>query len=185
MRIHIIAIGHRRTGREQDGFREYARRMPPELSIELHEIAPSKRTKRDSAQPHVADEASRLIAAIPAGARVVALDERGAAWATRELANRIEHWMLDGAISRCSSAVRTASPRRASKRPSTAGHCPRSHCRTGWRGSSLRSSSIEPPRSSAAILIAASNREAMTHSARKPSFCPLASAQVAASRPRR
>ena len=96
MRIHIIAIGHRRAGWEQDGFREYARRMPPELSVELHEIAPSKRTKRDSAQRHVADEASRLIAAIPGGARVVALDERGAAWTTRELANRIEHWMLDG-----------------------------------------------------------------------------------------
>ena len=96
MRIHIIAIGHRRAGWEQDGFREYARRMPPELSVELHEIAPSKRTKRDSAQRHVADEASRLIAAIPGGARVVALDERGAAWTTRELANRVEHWMLDG-----------------------------------------------------------------------------------------
>ena len=96
MRIHIIAIGHRRAGWEQDGFREYARRMPPELSVELHEIAPSKRTKRDSAQRHVADETSRLIAAIPGGARVVALDERGAAWTTRELANRIEHWMLDG-----------------------------------------------------------------------------------------
>ena len=96
MRFHIIAIGHRRAGWEQDGFREYARRMPPELSVELHEIAPSKRTKRDSAQRHVADEASRLIAAIPGGARVVALDERGAAWTTRELANRIEHWMLDG-----------------------------------------------------------------------------------------
>ena len=96
MRFHIIAIGHRRAGWEQDGFREYARRMPPELSVELHEIAPSKRTKRDSPQRHVADEASRLIAAIPGGARVVALDERGAAWTTRELANRIEHWMLDG-----------------------------------------------------------------------------------------
>jgi 23S rRNA (pseudouridine1915-N3)-methyltransferase len=96
MRFHIIAIGHRRAGWEQDGFREYARRMPPELSVELHEIAPSKRTKRDSAQRHIADEASRLIAAIPGGARVVALDERGAAWTTRELANRIEHWMLDG-----------------------------------------------------------------------------------------
>ena len=111
MRIHIIAIGHRRAGWEQDGFREYARRMPPELSVELHEIAPSKRTKRDSAQRHVADEASRLIAAIPGGARVVALDERGAAWTTRELANRIEHWMLDGRdLTLLHSAVRTASP---------------------------------------------------------------------------
>ena len=95
MRIHLIAIGHHRTGWERDGYREYARRMPPELSIELHEIAPSKRTKRTSPARHVEDEAKRLAAAVPRGACVVALDERGEAWTTRELANRIERWMHD------------------------------------------------------------------------------------------
>ena len=96
MRIHLIAIGHRRAGWERDGYLEYARRMPAELSIELREIAPSKRTKRESRQRHLEDEAKRLIAAIPNGARVVALDERGAAWTTPDLARRIEHWMQDG-----------------------------------------------------------------------------------------
>ena len=96
VRIHLIAIGHRRIGWERDGYREYARRMPTELSVELHEIAPSKRMKRDTAGRHLEDEARRLIAATPSGARVVALDERGAAWTTLELANRIERWMHDG-----------------------------------------------------------------------------------------
>ena len=96
MRIHLIAISHRRAGWEQDGFREYARRMPPELSLELHEIAPSKRTKRSPAQRCVEDEGRRLVAAVPGGTRVVALDERGARWTTLELANRIERWMHDG-----------------------------------------------------------------------------------------
>ena len=96
MRIHLIAIGHRRTGWEQDGYREYARRMPPELPIELHEIPASKGTKRDSTERRVEDEGKRLTAAIPSGARVVALDERGTTWTTRELANRIERWMHDG-----------------------------------------------------------------------------------------
>lgn len=96
MRIHLIAIGHRRAGWERDGYLEYARRMPSELSIELREIAPSKRTKRESGQRHLEDEARRLIAAIPNGARVVALDERGATWTTLELARRIERWMQDG-----------------------------------------------------------------------------------------
>ena len=96
MRIHIIAIGHRRAGWEQDGFREYARRMPPELSIELHEIAPSRRIKRESGQRHLDGEGRRLLAAVPKGARVVALDERGASCASRELADRIERWMHDG-----------------------------------------------------------------------------------------
>lgn len=96
MRIHLIAIGHRRAGWEQDGFREYARRMPPELSLELHEIASSKRTKRSPAERWVEDEGRRLVAAVPGGARVVALDERGSRWTTLELAKRIERWMHDG-----------------------------------------------------------------------------------------
>ena len=98
MRIHLIAIGRRRAGWERDGFREYAHRMPPELPLELHELAPSKRTKRSRGGPGpgVEDEGRRLVAAIPAGARVVALDERGSPWTTLALASRIERWMHDG-----------------------------------------------------------------------------------------
>ena len=96
MRIHLIAIGHRRAGWERDGYREYARRMPPELALDLHEIAPSRRSKGVPAERGIDDEGRRLLAAVPAGARVVALDERGAAWTTRELAHRLEDWMGDG-----------------------------------------------------------------------------------------
>jgi len=96
VRIHLIAIGHRRAGWERDGYREYARRMPPELSLELHEIAPSKRSKGVPAERGIDDEGRRLLAAIPGGARVVVLHERGAAWTTLELARRIEDWMGDG-----------------------------------------------------------------------------------------
>ena len=98
MRIHLIAIGHRRAGWERDGYREYARRMPPELALELHEIAPSKRSKGIPAERGIDDEGRRLLAAVPGGARVVALDERGAAWTTLELAHRIEGWMGDGRV---------------------------------------------------------------------------------------
>ena len=96
MRIHLIAVGHRHARWEQDGYREYARRMPPELSLELHEVTPSKRTKRNPVGRGVDDEGRRLVAAIPGGARVVALDERGSRWTTLELAHRIERWMHDG-----------------------------------------------------------------------------------------
>ena len=96
MRIHLIVIGRRRAGWEQYGYGEYARRMPSELSLQLHEIPPSKRTKRTRGRREVEDEGRRLLAAVPGGARVVALDERGSAWTTLEFANRIERWKLDG-----------------------------------------------------------------------------------------
>ena len=96
MRIHLIAIGRRPTGWERDGYSEYARRMPPELALELHEIAPSKRSKGVPAERRIDDEGRRILAAVPGGARVVALDERGAAWTTLELADRVERWMREG-----------------------------------------------------------------------------------------
>ena len=96
MRIHIIAVGQRRGGWEGDGYLEYARRMPPELPIELHQVAPPKRMKHTSGHRRLEEEARRLVAAIPNGARVVALDERGTAWTTVELAGRIERWLQDG-----------------------------------------------------------------------------------------
>ena len=96
MRIHLVAIGRRPSGWERDGYREYARRMPPELSIVLHEIPPSKRTGRGSTERRLEEEGKRLLAAVPGGARVIALDERGAAWTTTTLAGRIERWMREG-----------------------------------------------------------------------------------------
>lgn len=97
MRIHLIAVGHRRAGWEQEGFREYARRMPPELSVELREVAPPKHhAARRPTERRVEEEGRRLLAAIPDRARVVALDERGTQWTTRVLAGRIERWMQDG-----------------------------------------------------------------------------------------
>ncbi|MCY4220878.1 MAG: 23S rRNA (pseudouridine(1915)-N(3))-methyltransferase RlmH [Thiotrichales bacterium] len=96
MRIHLIAVGHRRVGWEQDGYREYARRMPPALALTLHEIAPAKRTKGAPAGRSIDDEGRRLLAAVPDGARVVALGERGTPWTTLALARRIESWMHDG-----------------------------------------------------------------------------------------
>src|SRR5690606_28040779 len=49
----------------------------------------------------VADEGERMLAAVPAGAHVVALDEHGAAWSTAELARRLEHWSGLGSSAVC------------------------------------------------------------------------------------
>ncbi len=43
-----------------------------------------------------AREAELILAALPAGARLVALDERGQPWSSRELAERIGAWRDQG-----------------------------------------------------------------------------------------
>ncbi len=77
-----------------EAFRDYARRMPREAVLELAEIRPEVRDARPRAAL-LAAEAQRVAAAIPRGARVVALDEHGTDLATAQLARRLAAW-LDG-----------------------------------------------------------------------------------------
>ncbi|WP_296898280.1 23S rRNA (pseudouridine(1915)-N(3))-methyltransferase RlmH [Thiohalocapsa sp.] len=42
------------------------------------------------------DEGARILAAVPARARVVALDLRGRAWSSEQLASELAGWLADG-----------------------------------------------------------------------------------------
>jgi 23S rRNA (pseudouridine1915-N3)-methyltransferase len=70
----------------RDGFHEYARRMPPELRIELVELKPQGKEA----------EGKRLIESVPAGATLIALDENGKAMGTKQLSKSLSGWMQDG-----------------------------------------------------------------------------------------
>ncbi len=79
-----------------NGFDEYAKRMPPELRIELKEIKPEQRSSGRNAESVMNAERQRIEAALPKNARVVALDERGRDWTTMQLANALPDWQQDG-----------------------------------------------------------------------------------------
>jgi 23S rRNA (pseudouridine1915-N3)-methyltransferase len=79
-----------------NGFDEYAKRMPPELRIELKEIKPEQRSSGRNAESVMAAEKQRIEAALPKHARVVALDEHGRDWTTMQLANALPGWQQDG-----------------------------------------------------------------------------------------
>ena len=76
-----------------DGYQEYARRMPRECAISLVEIPLGPRTGTGGAQRAVAQEGERMLAALPKQSVVVALDETGAPWSTQDLAQRLGEWM--------------------------------------------------------------------------------------------
>lgn len=96
MKLHILAVGHKMPDWITTGFDEYAKRMPPELRIELREIKPEPRTTSRSSQSVMAAERQRIEAALPKSARVVALDERGRDWTTMQLASALPEWQRDG-----------------------------------------------------------------------------------------
>ena len=80
----------------QEGFQEYTRRMPPEIRVELVELKPEERGGgRDVERAKVA-ESERVMQALPAGATLLALDERGKAVTTQGLSVMLSQWMRDG-----------------------------------------------------------------------------------------
>lgn len=96
MQINLISVGNRMPGWVQQGYDEYAKRLPRECELVLKEVAPGKRTKNSDAVRIVKDEGERMIAAIPQGTHVVALDMPGKSWTTPELAGAMQRWQESG-----------------------------------------------------------------------------------------
>ena len=53
--------------------------MPPEIRVELVELKPEERSSGKTAEKAKALEGERILAAVPDGATLIALDERGRA----------------------------------------------------------------------------------------------------------
>ena len=96
MRITILSVGHRMPGWIQEGFREYTRRMPPEIRVELTELKPEERGAGMSSERAMALEGERILAALPQGGTLLALDEKGRSVSTQGLSVMLSGWMREG-----------------------------------------------------------------------------------------
>ena len=96
MKVRLLTVSHRQPAWVVEGCTEYQRRLPREWGFQLVEVKPEPRLAGIAKERVQAAEAVRLRAALPKGARVVALDERGDAWSTRQLAQRLERWLQEG-----------------------------------------------------------------------------------------
>ncbi len=96
MQLLIAAVGHKMPDWINQGFAEYAKRMPPELRLVLKEIKPVERSGGRTAQAVMAQERTRIEDALPKGARIIALDEHGRDLTSAQLARQLENWQQDG-----------------------------------------------------------------------------------------
>ena len=96
MQLLVAAVGQRMPGWVSEAWTEYARRMPPGMTLSLREISLAKRSKNADTKRLTALESKALYEAMPTRSRVIALDVRGQAWSTGKLAIRFEQWMGDG-----------------------------------------------------------------------------------------
>ena len=96
MRIHIVAVGDRMPAWVETGYQEYAKRLPRECCLLLHEIPAGRRAKGADLKRIVEQEGARQLAAIPAGARVIALDRSGRQRDTEQLAVELKKRLAGG-----------------------------------------------------------------------------------------
>jgi len=97
MRVAIAAVGRLKAGPEPALFDRYLDRANRAgrhlgLAFSVREFAEG----RTAAAARVDHEAAAILAALPAGAILVALDEAGTSLTSRALAERIARWHADG-----------------------------------------------------------------------------------------
>ena len=97
MLLRIVAVGQKVPDWAQTAWDDYAKRFPPEIRIELKAVKTEPRGSKTLETLYAAERA-RIEAAIPKGARVVALDERGEALGTQALARRLTLWQEQGDV---------------------------------------------------------------------------------------
>ena len=96
MKARLVAVGERAPGWVAQGFAEYQKRLSHWLPLELVEVEPGLRGKGRDPLRATQDEGQRVLAALPKSPLVVALDGRGKAWTSEQLAQRLEHWRGQG-----------------------------------------------------------------------------------------
>ena len=95
MKIAIVAVGNRMPSWVDEGYREYAKRMPAEAQVELVEIKPEKRSKGEAAEGNLMVEAKRIDMQLRKYRPIIVLDERGDLWDTKRIATFLQDAMAN------------------------------------------------------------------------------------------
>jgi 23S rRNA (pseudouridine1915-N3)-methyltransferase len=95
MKLFIVAVGQRMPDWAQTAYDDYAKRFPPDCRVEVKTVKTEPRGSK-TLETLLAAERARIEAALPKGARVVALDERGTAVTTVALARHLREWQMGG-----------------------------------------------------------------------------------------
>jgi 23S rRNA (pseudouridine1915-N3)-methyltransferase len=96
MLLRILAVGARMPAWVDQAVDDYTRRMPPEIRIEWRAVKAESRQAGGNARQWQEREAARIRDALPAGARLVILDERGDDVDSTALAARLARWQAGG-----------------------------------------------------------------------------------------
>jgi 23S rRNA (pseudouridine1915-N3)-methyltransferase len=90
VKVRLISVGTKMPDWIAEGFTTYQKRLPVEFELQLVEIPLPRRSKGSNIDQCVNKETTAMLSMLGRDEHVVALDERGRSFSTRELASRIE-----------------------------------------------------------------------------------------------
>ncbi|KPQ28231.1 MAG: rRNA large subunit m3Psi methyltransferase RlmH [Marinobacter excellens HL-55] len=96
MKLRLICVGQKMPDWVSAGYNDYARRMPPELPLELTEIPMAHRGKNPDIARLMQREGDAILSTVGQRDRVIALEVGGKPWSTERLASQLESWQQDG-----------------------------------------------------------------------------------------
>jgi len=92
MIIRLIAVGNKMPDWVEQGYADYAKRLPAGYTLKLVEITPEKRSKQADIARITEKEGEKILAQLKPGNLVVALEVQGQAWSTEQLAKSLHSW---------------------------------------------------------------------------------------------
>jgi 23S rRNA (pseudouridine1915-N3)-methyltransferase len=90
MRLQLLCVSKRPAAWVSEACHEYLKRLQGKLEFQVRELAPVQNVANADQQRR--REGLLIRKALPSGARMIALDERGAAWSTQELSAHLASW---------------------------------------------------------------------------------------------
>ncbi|MGH8481233.1 MAG: 23S rRNA (pseudouridine(1915)-N(3))-methyltransferase RlmH [Nevskiaceae bacterium] len=96
MKVRLVAVGTRVPKWVAAGVAEYQPRLPREWRFELVEIPVAARSGKADVGRLKRAEGERMLRAIPAGAEIIAFDERGELLSTADWARAVQGWQREG-----------------------------------------------------------------------------------------
>ncbi|MDH5649709.1 MAG: 23S rRNA (pseudouridine(1915)-N(3))-methyltransferase RlmH [Gammaproteobacteria bacterium] len=96
MRIRVIAVGKQMPAWVDAAFETYQKRVSGQFQLMLHEVQAVKRTKNSDLERVAREEGQRILAAIPEGYCMIALERIGKSVDSQQLAGALAKYQGDG-----------------------------------------------------------------------------------------
>lgn len=96
MKIKLLAVGTQMPAWVTQGYLAYAKRIPPTITLQLREIALTKRSKNADYHKMMQAEGKEMLSYVESTDKVIALAIKGRQYSTEQLASELQNWLNSG-----------------------------------------------------------------------------------------